>query len=87
MFAPTKPWRRWHRRVNVNQRRYALASAVAASGIPALVLSKGHVIDQVPELPLVVSDKVQELTKTKQAVQFLRRVKAWSDIQKVGQSE
>lgn len=83
MFAPTKPWRRWHRRVNVNQRRYALASAIAASGIPALVLSKGHVVDQVPELPLVVSDKIQEFNKTKQAVQFLRRIKAWADIQKV----
>lgn len=87
MFAPTKPWRRWHRRVNVNQRRYALASAVAASGVPALVMSKGHVIDQVPELPLVVSDKVQEMTKTKQAVQFLRRIRAWSDIQKVYKSQ
>lgn len=63
--------------------RYALASAVAASGVPALVLSKGHAIDQVPEIPLVVSDKVQELTKTKQAVIFLRRLKAWADIQKV----
>ncbi|EFA03236.1 large ribosomal subunit protein uL4 [Tribolium castaneum] len=87
MFAPTKPWRRWHRRVNVNQRRYALASAVAASGVPALVMSKGHVIDQVPELPLVVSDKVQEMNKTKQAVQFLRRIKAWADIQKVYKSQ
>lgn len=87
MFAPTKPWRRWYRRVNINQRRYALASAVAASGVPALVLSKGHVIDQIPELPLVVSDKVQEMTKTKQAVQFLRRIRAWSDIQKVYKSQ
>ncbi|KAJ8947411.1 hypothetical protein NQ318_009617 [Aromia moschata] len=87
MFAPTKPWRRWHRRVNINQRRYALASAVAASGVPALVLSKGHVIEQVPELPLVVSDKIQELSKTKQAVQFLRRIKAWADIQKVYKSQ
>ncbi|XP_019867521.1 60S ribosomal protein L4 [Aethina tumida] len=87
MFAPTKPWRRWHRRVNVNQRRYALASAVAASGVPALVLSKGHVIDQVPELPLVVSDKIQELSKTKHAVQFLRRIKAWADIEKVYKSQ
>lgn len=41
MFAPTKPWRRWHRRVNVNQRRYAIVSAIAASGVPALVQSKG----------------------------------------------
>jgi large subunit ribosomal protein L4e len=87
MFAPTKPWRRWYRRVNINQRRYALASAVAASGVPALVMSKGHVIDQIPELPLVVSDKVQEMTKTKQAVQFLRRIRAWSDIQKVYKSQ
>ncbi|KAG5883837.1 hypothetical protein JTB14_033758 [Gonioctena quinquepunctata] len=87
MFAPTKPWRRWHRRVNINQRRYALASAVAASGVPALVMSKGHVIDQIPELPLVVSDQIQEMSKTKQAVQFLRRIKAWSDIQKVYKSQ
>lgn len=43
MFAPTKPWRRWHRKINVNQRRYALASAVAASGVPALVMSKGNI--------------------------------------------
>ena len=41
MFAPTKTWRRWHRRINVNQRRYAMTSAIAATGIPALVMSKG----------------------------------------------
>ncbi|KAF2906144.1 hypothetical protein ILUMI_00036 [Ignelater luminosus] len=87
MFAPTKAWRRWHRRVNVNQRRYALASAVAASGVPALVMSKGHIVEKIPELPLVISDKVQEFTKTKQAVIFLRRIKAWEDIQKVYKSQ
>lgn len=40
-------------------------------------------IQEVPEFPLVVSDKIQEYTKTKQAVIFLRRIKAWNDIQKV----
>ncbi|XP_029670339.1 60S ribosomal protein L4 [Formica exsecta] len=87
MFAPTKPWRRWHHRVNVNQKRYALVSAIAASGVPALVQSKGHLIEEVPEFPLVVSDKIQEYTKTKQAVIFLRRIKAWNDIQKVYKSQ
>lgn len=43
MFAPTKPWRRWHRRININQKRYALVSAISASGVPALVMSKGNV--------------------------------------------
>ncbi|XP_076165297.1 ribosomal protein L4 [Ptiloglossa arizonensis] len=87
MFAPTKPWRRWHRKINVNQKRYALVSAIAASGVPALVQSKGHMMQQVPEFPLVVSDKIQEYNKTKQAVIFLRRIKAWNDIQKVYNSQ
>lgn len=40
-------------------------------------------VHDVPEIPLVVSDKIQEYTKTKQAVIFLHRIKAWTDIQKV----
>lgn len=40
-------------------------------------------IQEVPEFPVVVSDKIQEYNKTKQAVIFLRRIKAWNDIQKV----
>merc|ERR1712179_734813 len=44
MFAPTKIWRKWHRKINVNQKRYALCSAIAASGIPSLVMSKGHLL-------------------------------------------
>lgn len=87
MFAPTKPWRRWHRKINVNQRRYAIVSAIAASGVPALVQSKGHIIDGVSEFPLVVNDDIQKYAKTKQAVVFLRRMKIWADVQKVYKSQ
>merc|ERR1719465_340575 len=51
MFAPTKTWRRWHRRVNVTQKRHAVASALAASPLPPLVMARGHRVDEVPELP------------------------------------
>jgi len=87
MFAPTKPWRRWHRKISINQKRYAVVSAVAASGVPALVQARGHVIDGISELPLVVSDKIQEYSKTKQAVLFLRRSKLWGDVLKVYRSK
>merc|ERR1712210_311162 len=83
MFAPTKQWRRWHRKVGVAQKRYATVSAIAATGVPALVMAKGHVIDGIPEVPLVVADSVQGFTRTKQAVEFLRRNKAWADVAKV----
>lgn len=86
MFAPTKTWRRWHRHINVNQRRYALCSALAASAIPALIMSKGHRIEQIPEVPLVLEDKVQEVKKTKEAVTVLRKLNVWPDIEKVKNS-
>jgi large subunit ribosomal protein L4e len=54
MFAPLKIWRKWHAKVNHTQRRHAIASALAASAVPALVLARGHKIDNVPELPLVI---------------------------------
>jgi len=43
----------------------------------------GHKIDQVPEVPLVVEDKVQQYKKTKEAVLLLKKLKAWEDIKKV----
>ncbi|EAW77773.1 RPL4 isoform 1 [Pan troglodytes] len=87
MFAPTKTWRRWHRRVNTTQKRYAICSALAASALPALVMSKGHRIEEVPELPLVVEDKVEGYKKTKEAVLLLKKLKAWNDIKKVYASQ
>jgi len=86
MFAPTKTWRRWHRHINVQQKRYALCSAIAATGIPSLVMAKGHRIEQIPEVPLVLSDKVEEVKKTKEAVHVLRKLKLWSEIEKVKNS-
>ena len=61
MYAPTKTWRRWHRKININQKRYAVVSAIAASALPALVMARGHKIDGVAEVPLVVSDAAGEL--------------------------
>jgi len=87
MFAPTKTWRNWHRKINVNQKRYAICSAVAATSSPAIVMSKGHMIQEIPEVPLVVSDKAQEMTKTKEAVLFLKKHRAWTDVLKVYKSK
>merc|ERR1711887_189316 len=49
MFNPTKTWRKWHRKINVTQRRYAVCSALAASALPALVMARGHRVESVPE--------------------------------------
>ncbi len=74
MFAPNKVWRKWHKRVNVNQKRYAAASAIAASALPALVEARGHRIGKVAEIPIVVDDGIQAFKKTKDAVRLLKQV-------------
>jgi large subunit ribosomal protein L4e len=87
MFAPTKTWRRWHAKISVNQRRYALASALAASALPSLVLARGHKIEQVPEIPLVVDNKaVDSIDKAKRAVALLKGINAFADVEKVKDS-
>jgi len=83
MFNPTRVWRKWHRKVNRNQRRYALSSALAASALPALVMARGHRIESVQEVPLVVDDKLQGLEKTKNAVSMLKDLNVYDDVQKV----
>lgn len=45
--------------------------------------SLGHRIEEIPELPLVVEDKVEGYKKTKEAVLLLKKLKAWNDIKKV----
>ena len=87
MFGPTKIWRRWHRKISVNQRRYAVSSALAATAVTALVMARGHKIDQVPELPLVLSDSLNNVSKTKEAKAVLERVGAYTDVQKAADSK
>jgi large subunit ribosomal protein L4e len=87
MFAPTKTWRRWHVKVSVGQRRYALASALAASAVPALVMARGHRVSEVAEVPLVIDNKViDSIDKTKAAVALLKSLKAFADVDKVAGS-
>mmetsp|Transcript_15054 Transcript_15054/g.29327 ORF Transcript_15054/g.29327 Transcript_15054/m.29327 type:complete len:381 (+) Transcript_15054:52-1194(+) len=88
MFNPTRIWRKWHRAINVNERRYATASALAASAVPALVMARGHRISQVPEMPLVIGgEQLQQIAKTKQAMELLDLFGASEDVDKVKNSK
>lgn len=82
MFAPTKTWRRWHRKINVNQRRYAMCSALAATALPALVMARGHRIDNIGEVPLVIDNSLEKISKTKDAVKLLKALNAYNDVEK-----
>jgi large subunit ribosomal protein L4e len=87
MSFPLKTYRRWHRKVNLKQRRHAVAVALAATALAPLVQARGHRISNVPELPLVVEDRLESIQKTSQAVTFLKQFGAYEDVQKVVDSK
>ncbi|KAI7864117.1 ribosomal protein L4 domain-containing protein [Spinellus fusiger] len=86
MFAPTKTWRKWHIKTNLNQKRFATASALAASALPSLVMARGHRVEKIEEVPLVLADSVETISKTKDAVALLKAVNAYADVVKVSNS-
>jgi len=87
MYSPTKIWRRWHRKINIKQKRYAVCSALAASALPSLLMARGHKVDNVPEVPLVVSDSAEALSQTKAALALLKKVGALDDVTKAKDSK
>lgn len=63
--------------------RLALHSAIAATGSKETVASRGHVVDDVPDFPLVVTDEIQELNKTKNVKDTFLQLGIWPDIYRV----
>lgn len=82
MAFPLKTWRRWHRKVNLRQRRHALASAIAATAVPSLVLARGHRISKLPQFPLVLGDQVGTVSKTRDAVALLKKFNIYQDVER-----
>jgi len=58
-------------RINTKENRLAIRSAIAASANPEFVKARGHKIDNVPHIPLVVTDKLESLSTTKDTLEAL----------------
>ncbi len=74
-------------RINKKERALAIRSAIAATKDEKLVKSRGHLIEKVKELPLVVSDEVEKFNKSKQARDTLEKIGLWQDVEKAGNSK
>jgi large subunit ribosomal protein L4e len=85
MFNPNVTWRRWQRKVNLTQRRHAVAAAVAASGVPSLVMARGHRVNQVPELPLVVDS--MNVEKAQDVIAMLEKFGLKEELDKVKETK
>ena len=66
--------------------RLALRSAIAATASKEAVASRGHMVEDVPDFPLVVVDDIQSLKRTKDIEDALINLGVWPDIFRVKES-
>jgi len=71
------------KRVPKKEARLALLSAIAATASKETVASRGHAIEDIPQLPLIVTGSIEELTKTKEVEEVLAHLGLLSDIYRV----
>lgn len=69
-------------RINRKEKKLAVMSAIAATADLDLVSSRGHVVDGVPQLPLVVVDDLEKLSKTASVRNFLKQLGVWGDVER-----
>ena len=74
------------KKIPKKEMRLALRSAVAATASKEIVSSRGHVVDEVPDFPLVVVDEIQGLKKTQEVRDAFIRLGVWPDIYRVKES-
>ncbi len=87
MNFPPVTSKRTAKSMNRKERRVALDSAIAATGSKDLVRGRGHKFDEDIELPLVVTDEVETVTKSSVAKAFLSAIGVWDDIDRVKKSK
>lgn len=71
----------------MTEKRHAMAAAVAASAVTSLVQARGHRVEKVPELPLVVSAGAESVKKTRVAVEMLKQLGCADDLKRVVDSK
>lgn len=80
-FPPTSK-KRIKKRINRKERWLAIKSAIAATALRDIVAARGHVIDAVSHLPIVVEDEVESLKKTREVRSLLINLGVWLDVER-----
>ena len=70
-------------KINKKEKKMALHSAIAATSNKEIVGRRGHRIENLKDIPLVIDDKIQTVKKTQEIKKIFESIGLWDDILKV----
>jgi large subunit ribosomal protein L4e len=83
---PPKAEKKIVKRIPKKEARLALFSAIAATASKEAVAARGHRIEDVPEIPLIVTDQIEELNRTSELEAAITNLGILADIYRVKES-
>ncbi len=72
-----------YKMLNKKENKLALCSAIAATASASLVKSRGHKIDKLESFPIVVSDEIESISKSKDLAKFFEALNLTQDIERL----
>ena len=72
-----------HKMLNKKENRLALCSALAATTSSTLVKLRGHKVDKITSFPIVVSDQIESVHKSKDLVKIFDALNLSQDVERL----
>lgn len=83
LIHPPKSRKTIYKKLNKKENKLALCSALAATTSKELTESRGHKVEKVDSFPLVISDEIENVSKTKDLIKILDSLKLFDDVNRL----
>ena len=83
---PPESWKIIYKKINKKEKLLALYSAISSTAIEELARERGHVIDNIKSFPLIVTNEIENIQKTKELFQVLKSLGIENDLIRVENS-
>lgn len=85
---PPKVEKIWRQKINKKENMLAIKSAIAASADKDVVAKRGHIFDiELLELPLVVTDDLEKILKTKDLLRLFKQLKLDKELSRAAEKK
>ncbi len=83
---PPESWKVIYKKINIKEKLVALYSSISSTAIGDLSGQRGHVIENIKSFPLVITNELENIQKTKELYQVLKSLGLEEDLNRVDNS-
>jgi large subunit ribosomal protein L4e len=80
---PPESWKVTEKKINKKEKMLGLCSAIAATARKQLVEERGHIVNKISTFPVIVSNDLESISKTKDLYDTLKNIGVFDDILRV----